>query len=388
MITKKDNMIILSGKIDSNNAKQFEDELLAAAGDNAETVTIDAKELEYISSAGLRVFLKLKKGAKGEVSVVNVSKDVYDIFEVTGFTELLNVKKVLRELSIYGMKLIGKGATGSVYRADEETIIKVFNENVSLDLINRENVKAKNAFIFGVSTAISYDMVKVGKCYGVVYEMLNAEDLLNIIRNDKAHMEEYIRNFAVKMRQMNEIEVDDRFEDTKVGTVKYLGYLEGKFCTSEEVGKLRAVIENVPDRNTFIHGDAHIGNVMLQNGEYMFIDLSTSGKGHPIFDMVSMYMGFKMGQRTDEETRKNSELIRGFTNDELELIWNTYLKTYLDTKDGELIKKAEEQIKAITGARVILAAISLPGHFKSGQIEYFKNTAIEYYDKGMEQICF
>lgn len=58
----------------------------------AKPAEIDASELSYISSAGLRVFLKLRK-AVGELTVFNVNSEVYDIFDVTGFTDILNVKK-------------------------------------------------------------------------------------------------------------------------------------------------------------------------------------------------------------------------------------------------------------------------------------------------------
>ena len=383
-----DNTIKINGKIDSNNAAEFENELLSAAGENYNDITLDAAELEYISSAGLRVLLKLKKGTKGTVSVINVLPEIYDIFSVTGFDNILDVKKTMRELSVEGLELIGKGATGSVYRADKETIIKVFNSQIGIDIIERENTKAKNAFIFGVPTAISYDTVKVGDCYGVVYELLDAQDLAGVIRNDKAHIEEHIKNFALKMREMHSIEIDERFNQTKETSIQRLGLLKGKVCTAEEVEKLRAIIKNVPDRNTFIHGDAHIGNVMLQNGEYMFIDLAGASKGHPIFDMVTMFLSFKMGQGTDEKTRNNSELLRGFTTEDMQRIWDTYIKTYLDTDNSDFIKKAEEQIKAVTCARVINAAILVPGLFSQSKIEYFKNTAIAYFDKGLEPICF
>lgn len=386
MVEKTNEIIKIYGKIDANNAKQFETELFVAVPEG--DITIDAEELEYVSSAGLRVFLKLKKQTGKEVSVINVSPEVYDIFDVTGFNSILNVKKALRSFSVDGLELIGRGATGCVYRIDKETIIKVFNENVGLRMINNEGKKAKDAFIFGVPTAISYDIVKVGDRYGVIYELLNAEDLLNVVRNDKTHIEEYIRNFAVKMREMHTIEVDDRFGDIKEDTIKYMGFLVGKVCTEEEVEKMRAVVRNVPDRNSFIHGDAHIGNVMLQNGEYMFIDLSTAGKGHPIFDMVSMCLGFKMSQLRTAEQREAHELTRGFTAEELQLIWHTYLKSYFAADDESFIKKAEEQIIAISCARTILAAIAIPGLFPPERLEYFKNTVVAYYDKGMEPVCF
>lgn len=386
MIKEVNGIIKINGRIDSANAKKFEEEMLAF--DIKGDVTIDASELEYISSAGLRVFLKLKKKADANVIVTNVSPEIYDIFEVTGFTSILNVKKALRNMSVNGLEVIGKGATGTVYRMDNETIIKVFNENVGLNLINNEGKKAKAAFIFGVPTAISYDTVKVGNCYGVIYELLNAKDLLTIIRNDKEHIEEHVKNFALKIKSMHQIEVDDTFNDIKQGTIDYLGSLEGLICSADEVKKIRAVIGNIPGRNTFIHGDAHIGNVMVQNGEYMFIDLSSSGKGHPILDLVSMCSCFKLTQSQSQEAREAREITRGFSLSEIELIWNTFLKTYLGTNDENYLKKAEEQILAVTYSRIILAAVAIPGLFSENRLESFKSKAIEYYDKGLEPICF
>ena len=374
----------ISGRISAENAAEFEKELLSAA-DGGDTV-LDAAGLEYISSAGLRALLKLKKSTNGKVSVINVSNEVYDIFNVTGFTDILDVRKAFREVDITGMELIGKGATGCVYRADRETIIKLFNPGTHFDLIERENIKAKNAFLFGVPTAISYDIVRCGDRYGTVYEMLDAEDLLNIIRRDRAHLKEHITDFALKMRSMNSIEVDGRFDDVRRGTIDAFKYLEGKICTAEEVKKFTAVIENVPERSTFLHGDAHVGNVMIQNGEYMFIDLSTAGKGHPIFDMVSMYSGYRAGQAMTEEQREAREMTKGFSIEELRLIWHTYLTAYLGTENEDILKRAEDQIGAVAYARTMLAAVFLPGLLAPETIARMKAAVIAHCDKGLEPI--
>ena len=106
----------------------------------------------------------------GDVTVNNVSSEVYEIFNVTGFTEILNVKKALREVSIEGCEMIGAGGYGSVYRIDAETIVKVYH-NASLEFIEKERELSKRAFLLGVPTAISFDTVKVGEQYGVVYEI-------------------------------------------------------------------------------------------------------------------------------------------------------------------------------------------------------------------------
>ena len=89
----------LEGRIDSNNAAEVEKSLLASADEHPNAdIVLDAEKLQYISSAGLRVLMKLRKRSKKAIPVVNVSSEVYDIFEVTGFTELFDVKKRLREV--------------------------------------------------------------------------------------------------------------------------------------------------------------------------------------------------------------------------------------------------------------------------------------------------
>ena len=73
-------------------------------------MTIDASGLDYISSAGLRVLLKLRKRL-ATLSVIDVSPDVFEIFEVTGFSQLMDVQKRLRAVSIEGCEVMGPVAT-------------------------------------------------------------------------------------------------------------------------------------------------------------------------------------------------------------------------------------------------------------------------------------
>ena len=118
--------IALEGRIDTNNAAQTEKEMFEAVEGKTGDITIDAEKLEYISSAGLRVLMKLRKSVNKPLPVTNVSRDVYDIFETTGFTELLDIRKALRELNIDGCPQIASGGQGRIYRIDDETIVKVF----------------------------------------------------------------------------------------------------------------------------------------------------------------------------------------------------------------------------------------------------------------------
>jgi anti-anti-sigma factor len=85
--------IFIPERIDAGNASDIESELEAIRKEaDDQQVVFDCSGLEYISSAGLRVIMKVVKQEKS-VSVINVSPEVYDIFDVSGFTNFITVEK-------------------------------------------------------------------------------------------------------------------------------------------------------------------------------------------------------------------------------------------------------------------------------------------------------
>lgn len=113
------------GSITSLNAEEFGEVLNKQ--EIGEGMILDFKNLEYISSAGLRVVLAAKKRAGDKLfKVVNVNQSVKNIFDVTGFSEIMDVEKAPRHISAEGCPKIGSGACGEVFRLDEETIIKLY----------------------------------------------------------------------------------------------------------------------------------------------------------------------------------------------------------------------------------------------------------------------
>lgn len=85
--------IALKGRLDTLTAPQLEEELSASI-DSAENLVFDFSELEYISSAGLRVLLSAQKtkNASGSMTVKNVSEEIREIFDVTGFSDILTIE--------------------------------------------------------------------------------------------------------------------------------------------------------------------------------------------------------------------------------------------------------------------------------------------------------
>jgi anti-anti-sigma factor len=167
----------LKGRIDSNNAVQVEKEMWdQLTGQNDAEVVLDATNLEYISSAGLRVILRLKK-TYPDLRITNVSSEVYEILDMTGFTEMMTVEKAYRVVSVEGCEVIGEGFNGKVYRIDQDNVVKVYKNANALADIQHEREVARLALVLGVPTAISYDVVRVRDSYGSVFELLNARSL-------------------------------------------------------------------------------------------------------------------------------------------------------------------------------------------------------------------
>ena len=328
-----DNTIKISGRIDSNNAKQFEDELLAAAG--TADVTLDAAELEYISSAGLRVLLKLKKNAGGEVSVINASNDVYDIFEVTGFTNILTVKKAIREISVDDCEIIGQGGNGTVYRLDDDKIVKVYRPNVGLQEIDKEREFAKTALVNGVPCVIAYDVVKCGESYGIVFEMLKSDTLGHAMLSNPERLDEYVEKYVALAKELHSTKIKEgAFTNIKTVLHERVPGLS-KWCTPEEMQLIDSLIDEMPDGESLIHGDLHPGNIMIQDGELVLIDMPEVTVGAKIWDIAAIYRDMISAPQNSPESIERSvgmpkemiidvgyrffRLYTGMTDDELEI---------------------------------------------------------------------
>ena len=277
-------VVELTGSINSGNAHEFED-ALSGEPSSEEGVIIDAGGLEYISSAGLRVLLAVKKRCKGKIfRVVNVNDEVMNVFDVTGFSEIMDISRAVRQLSVEGCDRIGAGACGEVFRLDDETIIKLYYPRVKKEEIEQEKALAKKAFVMGVPTAISYDIVEADGRTGVVYELIKSKTIGELIRGDEGHLEEYVDMYAAVCRQIHGIEAEPgqlpSFKDINRSDIPNVTGI-----TEEERAYLHRFLDLIPDRMNCLHGDLNINNIMVQNGECCLIDMGEFSTGTPMFDL-------------------------------------------------------------------------------------------------------
>ena len=153
--------------------------------------------------------------------------------------------KPMREISIEGCELLGKGGNGAVYRLDPETIVKVyFGVRNSKEKIDQNREVTKKAFIHGVPTTIAFDMVKVGDDYGVVYEMIDAKSLAQEIAANPDKADEYANMIADTLINLHhtEFEPGSLTDSRERCKADIKATYNAGFYTDEQVEKLYKIV--------------------------------------------------------------------------------------------------------------------------------------------------
>ena len=354
--------IAVEGRIDASNAAQAEEMIFGIKSNNpGKHTVVDADKLEYISSAGLRVILRLRK-EEPKLAIINVAPDVYEVFDMTGFTDMVTVEKAYQRMSVEGCEFIAKGANGAVYRYDDETILKTYFAKDALPEIKQERENARKAFVLGINTASPYGIVRVNDGYGTVTELLNAVSVTKMIRKNPDDLSEAAKYYIDMLKSIHAIEVEDgEVPDMKETALDWADFV-AEHIPQEQGAKLRALIEAVPKQNTLMHGDYHTNNIMVQNGEPLLIDMDTLCMGHPVFELGSMFNAFIGFSEHDHQNIMN---FFGYSFETAEKFWNMALKMYLGTDDEDVCRSVAEKAMVIGYTRMLRRALRRPGEAES-----------------------
>ncbi|MBQ6505644.1 MAG: anti-sigma factor antagonist [Flexilinea sp.] len=351
--------IFLEGKIDSTSAPALEEEINQVRQNcTAGTIILDCDKLEYTTSAGLRVILRLKQEVD-DTRLINVHTEIYDIFDMTGFTEMMTVEKAYRVISVEGCEVIGQGANGKIYRIDRDTIVKVFLNADALEEIHRQRELARTAFVLGVPTAIPFDVVRIESGgLGSVYELLNATSYAKLLIKGEKSLDE-VAEMSVKMLKLihsKEVKPGS-MPDMKAVALDWADFLKD-YLSEDLYTKLHALIDAIPTDMHMMHGDYHLKNVMLQNGESLLIDMDTLCHGHPIFELASIYNAY------EGYSVLNHAIVKDFLGINFETasaFWRKSLELYLETDDETILNDVENKAKIIGYTRIMRRTIRRNG---------------------------
>lgn len=341
--------IFLEGRIDTDTAPKVEKECRETlAKEPHSSVCLDLENLEYVSSSGLRMILGIKK-TEPSLTVINVQRDVYDIFEMTGFTQMMEISRAMRKISVDGCKVIGKGAVGTVYRYLDDMIVKVYKSDTTLKKIYAEKNKAQRAFTLGIPTAISFDVVKVGDSYGTIYEMLNANTMSTLIKENPDKLGEYAKEFSDVLKTIHNAEAAEGELPTaqKMFADPMLSYLK-KNVDAETKKHIVELVNAIPPSQNIIHGDYHTNNLLMQNDEPMLIDMDKLACGNKIFELSSIYSTYVTFGLIDNDRVKK---FMGFDYSVAVKFYEYFIKAYFDDKSEQELKDIQKKISLLAYLR-------------------------------------
>ena len=360
--------VYLDGRLDTEAAVKFEAELAEISRNNPHTSMIfDAEKLEYVASSGLRTILKMVKTEK-DFSIENVSDSVYNVFEMTGFSRIMKIRKALRKIDLEKCERIGFGGNGAVYRVSEDEIVKVNYNPATYASLDLELAKAKEAFLLGIPTAISFDLVDCGEGKrGVVYETIKSRTLGESIQSNPELMEELTERYVEQLNLLHAVHTDNPvFSNAKENYRKQVKDASAYF-TEEEGKMLEQVLEVLPDGDRLVHCDAHPKNIMIQDGDMLWIDMEGMSVGHPIYDRISIAVILN-GIRTDEMTLG----ICGMDIQTVQKFKDCFIRKYFKTEDPEMIQRYGSILDALRLIRTVFAV-----GFTSKNTDAFRPAIIE-----------
>lgn len=269
---------------------------------------------------------------------------------------------MFKEISIDRLECIGKGGTGECYRLDEDKIIKLYYDGIPEERAVCEKECARTALTIGVPTAISYDKVRVGNRTGVIYEELRGYTLAEAICKQPERIAEYGTEFARIAHTLHDVKGDfskfPKSTDVIRSEVSKIDYAD-----SDTIARIYAFLDELDEYDSYVHGDFHLNNVMICDGESRIIDLGGFSVGCPMFDIATLY--FQLFEAPEIKYGERSSFT-GLTKEQHSLFWEAFISAYFenDSYDLTLIKDVV-LLKKLRFERLYPTKCNMPDYYES-----------------------
>jgi len=319
--------------------------------------------------------LSFNKKETEPIKIINVSPEAYEIFDITGFTEIFDVSKKLRDFSnAPDVHMMGVSGGVTVYYVGNETLLKVYPEGTSLETVETERQYSQAALIFEIPTLIAYDIVTYKGQYGMLYELTKAKTVYSMIGNSMMNQIRYAEAMGKLLKQIHSINpMIDSIPKISDVYKKYASDMS-KWFYPKEVETLIKLINAVPEADTLLYGNFNARNVFVQqDGELILLNMMNIRYGNPVHDLGQIYMIYK---NTSEKMLKR---LSGFGLLQAGKFWDTMMSGYFGTADINTFKKYE----VIFSAAASLCSALYPAAYKDSNgmdmsindIEFFVSQA-------------
>jgi len=262
----------------------------------------------------------------------------------------------MRKIISDNLKIIGEGGEGKVYRLNNEQTLKVYKQ-ASLKAVEYWFRIINSAIDYGISSAKAYEIVEVGERYGIVFDYLDAKSVGRTIASDPEKLEEYAELMGIFLKRLHSTE--DKFDLLENVDQRMQRWYEESckrnILPDNVADKLQNILNAIPPRITLLHGDFHEGNIVVRNGELVCIDLDRVGSGHPIYDLMGLYLNHEVAKKRVPHFFEKSW---GLTVEQAFSVKRRMLKTYYGITEDKLLQEYEDIVAKAFLFRQLLIAVS------------------------------
>ena len=265
----------------------------------------------------------------------------------------------MREISIKGAKKVCQAVTYESYMVDDETMVTVFTSPKALDAIEQQKANAREALTLGVPALFSFDVVKVGDQYGVIYEDLHAKSLGQQIMDDKGNFDHYVELYTDFIKGLHAVRVTPGV----IPSVKDNFYRDinamGDLITEEEKDKARAIVAAAPDGDSFLSQMLAPTNIRYQDDELFLNDFSHISYGSPFFDLSGVTISLAQSAEVDipESMRY---LVYNMDRESAVRLCEGLLRRYYDVQSEEQYQRIYRLMRFFGLVKVMLAPVAAP----------------------------
>jgi hypothetical protein len=288
-------------------------------------------------------------------------------------------------------KLIGRGASAEVFEWGDDKIIKLFVPGTDIFAVNKEFSNASVVWEKGLSVPKPYEQIDFEGSYGIIYEKVIGENLIEKYLMELTNMCVEVKNDVNKGLNIDK-ESDDDDDKTKLiakvlydinkyngegmqisqkdsmkNSIKWAPYL-----SEDEKRMIFKYIDNLPEKDCLCHGDLNPGNIILRNGVPVIIDWMNATRGNPAADAAELITIYKYAVLPPETT---GETIAAFDSIR-EILSNTFVDEYTRLS-GISYEEIEAWILPIAAAK--LATSSKPDEEKAVLLEVVRKKLNQNY---------
>lgn len=310
-------------------------------------VSLDFAAVTSVNFAALRVFLNSFNDGK-LFSVFNASEQVYEMFDATGTSKAIDICKMPREFDMPTVRHQGGGFTAESYTSiDGDSMIKIYEDFIPRSDIEREKIVAQNVLSIGVPSPLVGDLIKVGGRSGIEFErMLNKKSFARLTADDPRQHAGLCQTMRRSMQETPRDPCDTKVFPSAIDVYRRM-VGRNRFWPKEDREYLLDFLDTVPENDHCLHGDLHIGNVIVADGRCIFIDMAGFSYGDPNFDLGGFY---------EEMTRLPEELAQRLYHTDAATIkrfWDFFVRAYFETDDANEIARIERRISPFGALRSV-----------------------------------